>query len=697
MTVTLELDRATKSFGSVHALVDGSILLRGGEVHALLGENGAGKSTLVKILAGVYQPDGGELRIDGEPTVLAGTAASRSAGISVIYQEPTLFPDLSVAENIFMGRQPLSWGRHIDRGAMNAAATKVFERLGVALDPTRPARGLSVADQQIVEIAKAISFDARVIVMDEPTAALTAIEVERLFTVVRTLRAEGAAVLFISHRLEEVFANCQRVTIMRDGRFVRTDPIEDLDIDTVIRSMVGRDLDTLFPKTDTTPGEVVLSVEHLSRRGEFNDVSFTVRRGEIVALAGLVGAGRSEIARAIFGIDRYDAGRVEIDGNPLPSASPIAAMRAGVGFVPEDRRQQGLVMEMSIDHNVALASLRRLQHLGLLAQLFALPGRRRHVDRLRRVRRLRSRSGGHGCQRRQRSLAGRHGPLLRRSRRSAGRHRVPTRPRGLPPRLRRRTDPPERTPDERHPAREGFTPHADHRAAVVGVRQLRHPLQGVRPARGPHDPYEKIADAAEVHRVTGVAPRVSLHIPWDRVDDYGHLAKHAVDHGLRVGAINTNVFQDDDYKLGSVTNPDPRIRRKATDHLLACVDVMDATGSSDLKLWFSDGTNYPGQDDLVTRQERLADALAEVYDRLGDAQRFLLEYKFFEPAFYATDVPDWGTSYMHCAALGPKAMVVVDTGHHAPARTSSSSWRCCCGPASSAASTSTPASTPTTT
>ena len=325
MSVTLELDRATKAFGSVHALVDGSILLRGGEVHALLGENGAGKSTLVKILAGVYQPDSGELRIDGEPTVLAGTAASRSAGISVIYQEPTLFPDLSVAENIFMGRQPLNWGRHIDRGAMNAAATEVFERLGVALDPTRPARGLSVADQQIVEIAKAISFDARVIVMDEPTAALTAIEVERLFTVVRTLRAEGAAVLFISHRLEEVFANCQRVTIMRDGRFVRTDPIEDLDIDTVIRSMVGRDLDTLFPKTDTAPGEVVLSVEHLSRRGEFNDVSFTVRRGEIVALAGLVGAGRSEIARAIFGIDRYDAGRVR--DRRQPAAERLADRR----------------------------------------------------------------------------------------------------------------------------------------------------------------------------------------------------------------------------------------------------------------------------------------------------------------------------------------------------------------------------------
>ena len=366
MHVALELERATKSFGAVHALEDGSITLLAGEVHALVGENGAGKSTLVKILAGVYQPDSGELRIGEEPTVLHGAAASRAAGISVIYQEPTLFPDLSVAENIFMGRQPLSWGRHIDRGAMHAAATAVFQRLGVALDPTRPARGLSVADQQIVEIAKAISFDARVIVMDEPTAALTSVEVDRLFAVVRTLRAEGAAVLFISHRLEEVFANCQRVTIMRDGRFVRSEPIEALDIDAVIRSMVGRDLDSLFPKTPGEPGEVVLAVERLSRRGEFTDVSFSVHRGEIVALAGLVGAGRSEIARAVFGIDRYDAGRVIFDGIDLPIGSPLAAMRAGIGFVPEDRRQQGLVMDMSIDHNVALASLRRLRRRGLL-------------------------------------------------------------------------------------------------------------------------------------------------------------------------------------------------------------------------------------------------------------------------------------------------------------------------------------------
>ncbi|WUD72351.1 L-rhamnose isomerase [Streptomyces sp. NBC_00510] len=182
----------------------------------------------------------------------------------------------------------------------------------------------------------------------------------------------------------------------------------------------------------------------------------------------------------------------------------------------------------------------------------------------------------------------------------------------------------------------------------------------------PRDPYEKLDDAAKVHEFTGVAPKVALHIPWDRVDDYTALGAHAKERGLELGAINSNVFQDDDYKLGSVCHPDPQVRRKATDHLLECVDIMDATGSADLKLWFSDGTNYPGQDDIVGRQERLAEALTEVYGRLGDDQRMLLEYKLFEPAFYTTDVPDWGTAYAHCLKLGPKAQVVVDTGHHAP-------------------------------
>jgi rhamnose transport system ATP-binding protein len=364
----LVLDHATKSFGPVRALENGSVTLYPGEAHALLGENGAGKSTLVKILAGVHRQDSGELTVSGEVVNFSGPAASKAAGVSIIYQEPTLFPDLTVAENIFMGRQPLRNGRRIDRGAMNKAATAVFSRLGVDLDPERLAKGLSVADQQIVEIAKALSLDAKVLVMDEPTAALTQVEVNRLFEVMKTLRSQGAAVMFISHRLEEVFASCQRVTIMRDGNFVSTAPIEDLTIDDIIRSMVGRNLESLFPKTITEPGAVVLEVEHLNSAGVFTDISFRVRRGEIVALAGLVGAGRSEVARAIFGIDPYDSGVVKVNGKVLRHHSPRAAMAAGIALVPEDRRQQGLVMDLSIDQNVALASLSRLSKGGLIAR-----------------------------------------------------------------------------------------------------------------------------------------------------------------------------------------------------------------------------------------------------------------------------------------------------------------------------------------
>jgi rhamnose transport system ATP-binding protein len=362
----LVLTQATKSFGAVRALEDGSISLLGGEAHALLGENGAGKSTLVKILGGVHRADSGTLHIDGTPVAFGGPSEAQAAGVAIIYQEPSLFPDLTVAENIFMGRQPRRRARAIDRATMERDARTIFTSLGVALDPSRVARGLSVADQQIVEIAKALSFDARVLVMDEPTAALTTVEVLRLFDVIATLRRRGAAVLFISHRLEEVFACCQRVTIMRDGRFVRTAAIEDVTIDDIIRSMVGRELDALFPKTATTPGDVVLEVDHLSSRGVFHDISFTVRRGEIVALAGLVGAGRTEVARAVFGIDKRTSGTVRVAGAVLPAGSPTAAMAAGMALVPEDRRQQGLVMDLGIDQNVALASLSRLRRLGLI-------------------------------------------------------------------------------------------------------------------------------------------------------------------------------------------------------------------------------------------------------------------------------------------------------------------------------------------
>jgi rhamnose transport system ATP-binding protein len=365
--VLLELQHAAKSFGAVLALVDGSVELRAGEVHALLGENGAGKSTLVKILAGVHQPDSGMLRVGGREVTLHGPAMARAAGIAVIYQEPTLFPDLTVAENMFIGRQPLRSGRRIDRRAMAAEAAAIFARLGVPLDPARLARGLSIADQQVVEIGKALSLNANVIVMDEPTAALSAAEVDRLFEVVRTLRKQGAAVLFISHRLEEVFEICQRVTVMRDGRHVLTSELAGLTAADLVRAMVGRDLAERQPNGgQAAPGEPVLDVRRLTREGVFTDVSLTVRSGEIVALAGLVGSGRSEVARAIFGIDRYDAGSVTMRGKPLRRASPTSAMAAGIGFVPEDRRQQGLVMDMSVQQNVALASLQELRKGGLI-------------------------------------------------------------------------------------------------------------------------------------------------------------------------------------------------------------------------------------------------------------------------------------------------------------------------------------------
>jgi len=362
----LVLEHATKSFGAVHALEDGFIELYPGEVHGLVGENGAGKSTLVKILAGVHRPDTGRLLIDGTEAIFDNAKQSQHAGIAIIFQEPTLFPDLSVAENIFIGSQPLKAGHRIDHRKMRRDTAELFDRLGVRMDPDRPARGLSIADQQLVEIAKALTADARVIVMDEPTAALTISEVARLFGITRTLRDHGAAVLFVSHRLEEIFDLCQRVTVMRDGRHVLTKPIEELTTASIIRAMVGRDMDALFPKENAERGGPVLRVERLTREGVFTDVSFDVHAGEIVALAGLVGAGRSEVARAIFGIDKADAGAVSVHGRRLRNGSPTGAMRAGVGLVPEDRRQQGLIMDLSIQGNIALASLGRVQKAGLI-------------------------------------------------------------------------------------------------------------------------------------------------------------------------------------------------------------------------------------------------------------------------------------------------------------------------------------------
>ena len=362
----LELRDGSKSYGAVHALRHGNISLRPGEVRALVGENGAGKSTLVKVLGGVVRPDEGELLVDGQEASFHSPVDARKVGVAVIYQEPTLFPDLSVAENVVMGRHPRGALRRIDRGAMHEEVQGLLDRLGVRLSPESPVRGLSIADQQIVEIAKALSFDARVLIMDEPTAALSGPEVERLFGVVRTLRDHGSAVLFISHRLGEVFAICDTVTVMRDGAVVHEAPIADTTPNDMVRRMVGRELSALFPKQVAQIGPPVLEVHRLTREGVFFDVSFQVRAGEIVALAGLVGAGRSEVARAIFGIDRADAGYVEVSGRRVPVGRPLAAMRAGIAFVPEDRRVQGLVMDLSTARNATLTRLRALTRLGLI-------------------------------------------------------------------------------------------------------------------------------------------------------------------------------------------------------------------------------------------------------------------------------------------------------------------------------------------
>jgi rhamnose transport system ATP-binding protein len=364
---TLIISNAQKRFGGVMALVDANLTIYPGEVHGLLGENGAGKSTLLKTLAGVHKLDGGEITLFGKPFISQGTKASLEQGIAVIYQEPSLFPDLTLAENVFVGRQ-ITRGKRVAWSQMNSESQKLFEELGVPLNPKRRARGLSIADQQIVEIAKALSLNAQVIVMDEPTAALSASETERLFKVVRSLQESGKSLVFVSHRLDEVMEICQRVTIMRDGATVSTAQISEVTQEIIVKWMVGRDINDLFPKVNSSIGEPVLEVKNLSRNGQFEDISFTVCAGEIVGLAGLVGSGRSEVIRAIFGIDGYNNGSVTFLGKPLTPNRPNKAMAEGIAFVPEDRRQQGLFMPFSITANSTITLLKKIARKGLIYQ-----------------------------------------------------------------------------------------------------------------------------------------------------------------------------------------------------------------------------------------------------------------------------------------------------------------------------------------
>lgn len=358
----LTVSGAAKAFGGVPALVDASLVVHPAEVVGLLGENGAGKSTLVKALAGLHHLDAGHMHLAGAAYQPHTPRDAQAAGVAVIYQEPSLFPDLTIAENIFVGRQPRN-GPRVDWAQMREKTAKLFSQLDVHLDPDESARGLSIADQQLVEIGKALSTDARLIIMDEPTAALSASEVERLMQIIRRLRERGAGVVFISHRLDEVETICDRVTVMRDGVTVSDRAMSEVSVDDIIRDMVGRELSDLYPKTTAAIGETVLQVEAVSRAGVFRDVSLRVHAGEIVALAGLVGSGRSEVAQAIFGLMPFDSGSVNFLGVVQRSGDPSSRIEAGMAMVPEDRRQQGLFMAGTIKRNATVTMLARLRKL----------------------------------------------------------------------------------------------------------------------------------------------------------------------------------------------------------------------------------------------------------------------------------------------------------------------------------------------
>ena len=362
----LELKKISKGFSGVEVLHEVSFSLRPGEVHALLGENGAGKSTLMKIITGVHHPDGGEILLNGIPVHFGDTRESQQAGIAAIYQELSLFPDLDVAENIFIGRQPVTLGGRIDWRKLYAEADKLLASLGVHLELKQKARNLSIAQQQMVEIARAFSINARILIMDEPTSSLTLKEAADLFRLVRRLKDDGAAIIFISHRLEELFELSDRVTVLRDGAYVDTRPVKDVTRDDLIRMMVGRTITEMFPKQDVQAGNVVLQVDHLTRDGAFRDVSFDLREGEILGMAGLIGAGRTNVARSLFGVEPPTSGTIRLDGREIRITSPQQAIGLGLAYVPEDRQLHGLIPPMNITTNIGLPMLQVYSRRGWL-------------------------------------------------------------------------------------------------------------------------------------------------------------------------------------------------------------------------------------------------------------------------------------------------------------------------------------------
>jgi rhamnose transport system ATP-binding protein len=363
----LQATGITKSFAGVRALKGVSFELLAGEVHAIVGENGAGKSTLIKIITGAEVPDSGDLVVCSETIARMDPHRAQTLGIAAIYQQPSLFPHLTVAENIAIALEAAGPWRRVDWAARTRRATELLDRIGASIDPARLVETLSMPEQQMVEIAKALGVAARILIMDEPTASLTDREVERLFRVIHLLRSQGVGIVYISHRFEEIFAVADRITVLRDGQTVGTATKDHVDRQGLIRMMVGRELDAVFPKRTVTIGEVALELRGVSHRATgLRDISLSVRRGEILGLAGLVGSGRTQLAEVIFGMSRVDSGEILLEGTPTRIAAPTDAIRAGIGYVPEDRRQHGVVLEMPVRANATLANLAGISRFGLI-------------------------------------------------------------------------------------------------------------------------------------------------------------------------------------------------------------------------------------------------------------------------------------------------------------------------------------------
>jgi len=366
--IILEMKHISKSFPGVQALEKVAFYCKKGEVKALVGENGAGKSTLMKILAGVYQPDEGEIFLKREKVQFNNPHDAQKVGISIIYQEGSLLPYLNVAENIFLGREPRKRLGFIDSSTLYRKTQELLDELSVEIDLTAPVYDLSLAQRQMIEIAKALSLNAELIIMDEPSAALTTQELDRLFQIIHSLKDHGVTVIYISHRIEEIFHIADRVTVLKDGKVVSTTSIEEMNEEILIRQMVGRDMDGRFPSKGEFEKKKGLSVVGLSCQGVLHDINLELRKGEIVGLAGLVGSGRTELAKAIFGVIRPDKGAIYLNGRKIKIKSPRDAIDNGIGLVTEDRKREGLILGLSVKKNTTLPSLDRLTRMGLVPE-----------------------------------------------------------------------------------------------------------------------------------------------------------------------------------------------------------------------------------------------------------------------------------------------------------------------------------------